>query len=94
MTHVTLTDELLLLLEQLTAHTGESTEVAISIALEQRLAALRANESAPLVNDQINVKQQAAEILAWLEKDVWSQLPEGVRGQAPSKEEQEKHLGF
>jgi hypothetical protein len=33
-------------------------------------------------------------VVTWLQHTVWSRLPEGVRGAAPSKEEQEAILGF
>lgn len=103
MTHLTLTDERVLqLLEQLTAHTGESAESALRVALEQRLATLPTHKPSRYPHDGISdvpdgeadVKERAAKILAWLEKDVWSQLPEDVRGHAPSKAEQEELLGF
>ena len=81
MTHLTLTDErVLALLEQLTTQTGQSAESVVMLALEN-LTALQARAQSP--SDEIDVAKKAAEILAWLEKDVWSHLPEGVRGHAP-----------
>ena len=35
-----------------------------------------------------------AALLAWLEEDVWSGLPPGVRGQAPTRDEQDELLGY
>jgi hypothetical protein len=101
MMHLTLTDEgVLQLLEQLTAHTGESAESALRVALEQRLATLPTHEPPRYPHDgvsdvsdgEVDVNERAAAILAWLEKNVWSQLPEDVRGHAPSKAEQDKIL--
>lgn len=68
------------LLEHLTAITGESKVAAVAAALELRLQAL--------TNDS------AQDPLQWLEQRVWRELPEGSRGQAPSKQEQEELLGF
>lgn len=74
-------DRLAELLERIVAHTGETKVDAVTQALEERLRALEAEE-------------RAAATLEWLRTSVWPRLPEGVRGRAPSKEEQEELLGF
>ncbi|HET8986078.1 MAG TPA: hypothetical protein VFN03_10000 [Trueperaceae bacterium] len=50
-------------------------------ALEDRLLRLRSDG-------------ELVRVVTWLQHAVWSRLPEGVRGTAPSKEEQEAILGF
>ncbi len=69
------------LLERITQRTGESKVEAVTVALEQRWQTLVA-------------RNRADRTLAWLEASVWPNLPEKVRGRAPSKEEQEDLLGY
>lgn len=74
-------DRVAALLEQVTGYTGESKVDAVTTALEARLKELEAGD-------------RTARTLAWLETSVWPSLPADVRGEAPSKEEQEEMLGF
>ena len=69
------------LLDALTARTGESKVEAVTVALEHRLQQL----------ERIDRGKRTTE---WLEYSVWPALPEGRRGKAPSKEEQEELLGY
>jgi hypothetical protein len=69
------------LLEQTIALTGESKVDAVAEALKLRLSTLARNNA-------------YKNTLEWLEQEVWAHLPEPYLGQAPSKEEQEKLLGF
>lgn len=69
------------LLDDLLAITGESKVDAVTRALELRLATIAKGT-------------KAARTLTWLETQVWPNLPEGTRGRAPGKEEQEALLDF
>ncbi len=69
------------LLDALVRRTGEARVDAVERALEGRLRHLEADD-------------RAAATVSWLEHDVWSRLPPGVRGHAPTKDEQEALLGF
>lgn len=69
------------LLDALVRRTGEARVEAVERALEVRLRHLEAED-------------RAAATVAWLERDVWSRLRPGVRGHAPSKDEQEAILGY
>lgn len=69
------------LLDALVRRTGEARVEALERALEARLR-------------HVEAADRATATLAWLERDVWSRLPEGARGKAPTKEEQEELLGF
>jgi antitoxin VapB len=69
------------LIERIATRTGESKVEAVTIALERRLKELEGGG-------------RGDRTLDWLKGEVWPELPEGVRGKAPSKEEQEELLGF
>ena len=69
------------LLDALVRRTGEARVEAVERALEVRLR-------------QLEAEDRASATVAWLERDVWSRLPNGVRGHAPTPEEQEALLGF
>lgn len=69
------------LLDDLVGLTGESKVDAVERALEDRLRRQRANAG-------------AEQLVTWLESSVWSKLPAGVRGAAPSPEEQDELLGY
>lgn len=74
-------DRVATLVDRLVTITGESKVDAVARALELRLTTL-------------STDTKASRVLAWLETQVWPNLPEGVRGRSPSKEEQEDLLGF
>lgn len=74
-------DEVAELLDEIVERTGESKVDAVRHALERRLGELQGHE-------------KAGRTIEWLRTSVWPSLPEGVRGHAPSKEEQEELLGF
>ncbi len=74
-------DRVAALLEQIAQRTGETKVDIVTKALEERLQELEA-------------KDRATRTLTWLKTAVWPNLPETERGEAPSKEEQEKLLGF
>ncbi len=73
------------LAREVAAMTGESKTGAIRTALRERRERLRLIQPAA---------DPRAALLAWLEEDVWSGLPPGVRGQAPTREEQDELLGY
>ncbi len=74
-------DRVAQLLDEITERTHETRVEAVTAALERRLDALQRSD-------------RAERALAWLEHAVWSRLPAGARGKAPSDEEQEELLGF
>lgn len=69
------------LLDELVAATGESKVEAVEKALEDRLRSQRRDS-------------ETERLVVWLENSVWSKLPAGVRGAAPSREEQDELLGY
>ena len=64
--------------------TGESKTEAIRRALEERRRRLRRSSS----DDRRN------RVLAYLEKKVWTTLPEGERGRRLSRAEEDAILGY
>lgn len=74
-------DRVAQLIEQIASRTGESKVKAVTVALERRLK-------------EVESADHANRALAWLKSAVWPQLPDGARGKAPSKDEQEDLLGF
>jgi antitoxin VapB len=74
-------DEVANLLDEIVEKTGESKVDAVRRALEMRAEELRNRETSDRA-------------LAWLRSAVWPRLPDGVRGRAPTKEEQEDLLGY
>lgn len=73
------------LAEELSEITGESKTEAIRQALLERRARLRL---------RIMPTQRRERIRRFLEREVWSKVPDGMRGRAPSKEEREAILGY
>jgi antitoxin VapB len=69
------------LIDRIASTTGESKVDAVTTALERRLK-------------EIEGDARAERALDWLKNAVWPRLPEGIRGKAPTKEEQEELLGF
>jgi antitoxin VapB len=69
------------LIEQIASRTGESKVETVTAALERRLKELEGDA-------------RAERTLGWLRSFVWPELPEGVRGRAPTKEDQEDLLGY
>ena len=70
---------------ELADRTGESKTEAIRRALLERRARVRL---------RICESGRDARILRFLEREVWSRVPEDQRGAAPSKEEREEILGY
>jgi antitoxin VapB len=73
------------LVEEVVAVTGESKTEAIRQALAERRArlAFRVNDAA-----------RRDRVRRFLEREVWSKLPEDQRGHAPTKTEREAILGY
>jgi antitoxin VapB len=69
------------LIERIASRTGESKVETVTVALERRLKELEGDA-------------RVERALGWLRSVVWPELPEGVRGKAPTKEEQEDLLGY
>lgn len=65
--------------------TGESKTEAIRRALEERRGRIRLRRSP---------KDRTEEDLRWLEREVWSKLPRGLRGRSISKADRERALGY
>ena len=70
---------------ELSEITGESKTEAIRQALLERRARLRL---------RIMPAQRRERIRRFLEREVWSKVPDGMRGRAPAKEEREAILGY
>lgn len=70
---------------EVAAMTGESKTGAIRTALRERRARLLM--AAPAEN-------RGARMILLLEQKVWPRLPEGVRGRAVTRIEEDKLLGF
>jgi antitoxin VapB len=64
---------------------GETKTQAVRRALEERLSRLEARGGR---------KPTVEEELEWWERNIWSKLPPGVRGHAPTQEEQDEILGI
>ena len=47
-----------------------------------------------LLRAEVDVARRTAEDLEWLEQNIWSKLPPGVRGVRITKEEREEILGY
>lgn len=78
-------DEVERLVEEVVAVTGETKTEAIRQALAERRARLRM---------RVSVEGRRSRIRAFLEREVWSRVPEDQRGRPPSKEEREAILGY
>jgi len=70
---------------ELSEITGESKTEAIRQALLERRARLRL---------RIMPSQRRERIRRFLEREVWSKVPDGMRGRAPSKKERDAILGY
>lgn len=64
---------------------GENETIAVREALRERRARLTLVKGGP---------GRGREMLAYLEREVWPNLPEGVLGSTITKEEEEEILGF
>lgn len=73
------------LVDEITRMTGESKTEAIRKALEERRQRLLAQAITP---------RTEARLLAFLEEEVWSQIPDHLLGKPISKEEEEAILGY
>jgi antitoxin VapB len=65
--------------------TGESKTEAIKVALAEKKERLVS---------QCEHRQRVGRMFDWLEKEVWPNLPEDVRGKHISKAEREEMLGY
>ncbi len=65
--------------------TGESKTEAIRKALSERQARLRL---------RVTEAGRRERVLRFLEREVWSRVPENQRGHAPDKGEREEILGY
>jgi antitoxin VapB len=70
---------------ELAGLTGESKTETIRQALLDRRARLRY---------RVSESAQRERVLRFLEREVWSRVPEDQLGRAPSKEEREEILGY
>ncbi|MGH9423282.1 MAG: type II toxin-antitoxin system VapB family antitoxin [Thermoanaerobaculia bacterium] len=73
------------LAEELSRLTGESKIVVILHALEERKERLSPTPSG---------KRPLAQVLDFLEKEVWPNIPPDLRGRGITKEEREQILGY
>ena len=73
------------LAEELSGMTGESKTAAILRALEERRERLVLGPSA---------KHRLAQVLDFLEKEVWPSVPRKLLGRPVTKKEREKILGY
>ena len=73
------------LVEEVAAITGESKTEAVRKALEERKERLALR----LVH-----RDRKAEVLRYLQTEVWSKIPPDLLGKGISKEEQEEILGY
>jgi antitoxin VapB len=73
------------LVDEVVAVTGESKTEAIRQALTERRARLRA---------RVSPEARKRLLRDFLEREVWSRVPEAQRGRAPGKAEREAILGY
>lgn len=73
------------LVDEVVAVTGETKTEAIRQALAERQARLRMRVSA---------EGRRSRVESFLEREIWSRVPEDQRGHAPTKEEREAILGY
>ncbi|MEM7333403.1 MAG: type II toxin-antitoxin system VapB family antitoxin [Chloroflexota bacterium] len=78
-------DDVEKLLNELVKITGETKTQAVKKALEERRARLKTQQEP---------HRNAAYILAFLQDEIWSQIPQAVLGQSISKNEIEAILGY
>ncbi len=67
------------------AMTGESKTRAVRVALQERKARLAV---------RVVGRDRIADLLRFLEEEVWPQIPRGVLGRKMSKRERERILGY
>jgi antitoxin VapB len=65
--------------------TGETKTQAIRVALEERRRRL---------SSEVDRDARAAEILHWLETEVWSQVPEELRGRPHDSRADDEIIGY
>lgn len=73
------------LVEEVAKVTGESKTEAVRRALEERRERLAF---------QVPPRDRRAEVLRFLEREVWPRVPPELQGRGLSKEEQEEILGY
>lgn len=73
------------LVNEVVAVTGESKTEAIRRALAERRARLRL---------RVEPSARGRQLRRFLEREVWSRVPEEQRGRAPGREEREAILGY
>lgn len=73
------------LVEEVTRMTGESKTEAVRKALLERKERLGLH---------VVKRDREAEMLLWLESEVWSKIPPELRGKGISQEEQDEILGY
>lgn len=73
------------LVDEVVAVTGETKTEAIRQALAERRVRLRMRVSA---------EGRRSRVESFLEREIWSRVPEDQRGRAPTKEEREAILGY
>lgn len=73
------------LVDEIVEVTGETKTDAVRRALEERRERLELQGRRP---------RTLEEIREFMEREVWSKLPPGVRGRGPTTEEQEEILGL
>jgi antitoxin VapB len=76
-----------LLADEIARVTGEDKHEVIRKALEQRKATLNRTDSL----DQTEKKQRWQQ---FLESEVWSTLPDDIKGKGTNQQEQDKILGY
>jgi len=73
------------LVEQVVQMTGESKTVAVRRALEERLRRLSL---------RVPGDQDESRLIAFLQDEIWAQIPADLLGTRISKEEEERILGY
>lgn len=70
---------------EVAALTGESKTRAIRVALQERLEKL---------DRERTLGQRRERLVRFLEDEAWPQIPQQMRGKAPTKAEREEMLGY
>ncbi len=78
-------DEVERLVDELSAHTGESKTEAVRLAVLERLERARSHAFR---------RQRAADALTWLESEVWPLLAPEHRGRPLTRAEEDEILGY
>ena len=82
--------DIIMLVEEVTRLTGESTTDAVRNALEERIQRLKPQRKEKAQSSS----EKAAAFLAFLEKEVWPLVPPDELGRTMTKEEKEEILGY